>query len=562
MFSTNEVFIRSLPKTALMLGKNLGIKIKFVSGVVPQTDCESEIQLPVLKEDANIGDRKAFLGSLVHECGHVKHTNPSASKGLRNKMIQHLTNVVEDVRMEKLVQEEYPGARLLFEAVGKDILRIHKEEGCTPENVQSLFIFYCIFSAEISFAHKTYYQPIVDELEGDSRLTESCKKAVTKLLDKELPTLTSTADSVELARKLKRIFEKEYGSCPQQEEPESKSGKGKSRKGKGKKAASSGSGASAGTDDSEGSLTNDFEMDDRFDTSSRFNRLISDCSKRETDIDQQMVEPEEAISTARSPSDRIDPNDRSEGLRIINRSRQNCAGLKRGLSALVESVSREAFVPAYAGKKLDSGRISRLSNWDLRVFKKSSESKGFSTAFHILLDASGSMSGCRGDTALDCALALFEAVSRIPRTNPSLSIFPNVQGFVRGDRVRKTIVPHGARKLSAYADRIGEIRFFAGTPMLEALKQVRMIMNLLKEDRKIVFVITDGGFCEPKDKIEELRREFDFDGVELAAIGIDSGLTDQVYLKLFYGKNFVVIERLAELRSAVANLAKRMMKVD
>lgn len=132
------------------------------------------------------------------------------------------------------------------------------------------------------------------------------------------------------------------------------------------------------------------------------------------------------------------------GKEIISKARAIAPGLKRSLRGLTESKSRDAVSIGYSGKKLDSGRLSRLANWDMRIFRKVSETTKRSTAFQILVDRSGSI-GTQGiKEEMICASALFEAVSAVPGTNPAISAFPGLN-----KKFRVTVVPHGIKKLDA-----------------------------------------------------------------------------------------------------------------
>lgn len=57
----NKSFIDSLPLTVASLGEKTGIRVVFGANS-PSTDMETVLNLPVLKEDADLGDRSAFLG--------------------------------------------------------------------------------------------------------------------------------------------------------------------------------------------------------------------------------------------------------------------------------------------------------------------------------------------------------------------------------------------------------------------------------------------------------------------------------------------------------------------
>ena len=132
---------------------------------------------------------------------------------------------------------------------------------------------------------------------------------------------------------------------------------------------------------------------------------------------------------------------------------------------------------------LHTSSLYRLQVSNARVFQKESEQQGINTAVHILLDASGSMAGAPINLANRACFAVATALSHIRGVNPAVTAFPAVS-------VTNSVFPilrHG----QPLPDRF-DIRASGGTPLAGAVWWVLQTMLPLKEQRKMILVITDG----------------------------------------------------------------------
>ena len=132
---------------------------------------------------------------------------------------------------------------------------------------------------------------------------------------------------------------------------------------------------------------------------------------------------------------------------------------------------------------LHANSLHRLQVGNARVFQKETEQQGLNTAVHILLDASGSMAGAPINLANRACFAVATALSHIRGVNPAVTAFPAVS-------VTNSVFPiirHG----QPLPDRF-DIRASGGTPLAGALWWVLQTMLPLKEQRKMILVITDG----------------------------------------------------------------------
>ncbi|WP_291331837.1 hypothetical protein [Desulfovibrio sp.] len=133
--------------------------------------------------------------------------------------------------------------------------------------------------------------------------------------------------------------------------------------------------------------------------------------------------------------------------------------------------------------KLHTSSLHRLQVGNTRVFQKESQQQGINTAVHILLDVSGSMAGAPINLANRACFAVAKALGHIRGVNPAVTAFP----ATAGTNSVFPIMRHG----QAVPD-LFDIRASGGTPLAAALWWVLQTMLPLKEQRRMILVITDG----------------------------------------------------------------------
>lgn len=132
---------------------------------------------------------------------------------------------------------------------------------------------------------------------------------------------------------------------------------------------------------------------------------------------------------------------------------------------------------------LHANSLYRLQVGNARVFQNESVQLGLNTAVHVLLDVSGSMAGAPINLANRACYAVATALSHIRGVNPAVTAFP----ATTATNSVFPIMRHG----QAVPD-LFDIRASGGTPLAGALWWVLQTMLPLKEQRKMILVITDG----------------------------------------------------------------------
>ena len=194
-----------------------------------------------------------------------------------------------------------------------------------------------------------------------------------------------------------------------------------------------------------------------------------------------------------------------------SRIERQTAGLGFRLQGLMQAQKWLPTMPGVRGR-FSSSLCHRLAVGNPSVFVKNGFKESPDTAVHILLDSSGSMNDS-GLMLANASAMPWERLFSISGVNLGITAFPGANAAKRG----ATVVPvlrHG-EKLTT---RFPEIAY-GMTPMAESLWWVIQQMCLLRENRKIILIITDG---EP-DSIpatQEAFKQAQKKGFECYGLGI------------------------------------------
>lgn len=159
--------------------------------------------------------------------------------------------------------------------------------------------------------------------------------------------------------------------------------------------------------------------------------------------------------------------------------------------------------------RLNAHRLHGVVINDPMVFQAQGRRPAINTALHILLDTSASMRERIG-LAGQCCAVLTQALTSIG-VSVALTAFPGMQSG--------TVVPllkHGQKAQAFHnVDAKGQ------TPLGEALWWALQRLVPLREDRKIVLIITDGAPDNPATAREAIRSARHL-GIEVFGLGIDA----------------------------------------
>lgn len=586
--------IRALPLLAQVMGKQLGVKVS-LQGRTAYTDGE-RIVLPALPLDSpNI---EALLsGYLDHEAGHVRASDFGVLKRFGGKPFErNILNILEDVRVEKLLGEIYPGCRINLARLVKILVNegghFAEVDSSNAGHMVSGYLLYSLRS-------KILGQIGLDELAADA----ACKiEAQYPGLRAELDAVVrrptgSTPDCVALTEEVVAVMKKYVENPPPPPpSPESNPEKDEEQGNQDQEQQDQGgSGDSPDTDET----GNDSEEDGQ--TSGSENESEAEAedtgsgSEKEQDTETSESPASQPQSGAESAgtgaSDMPTPQPLLEALNaeekdlvknlgdvvrdIIeaeaeeawrdsgafacadaacvqplyaldeNRVRKETNALRARLVGLLQAQRQVRNFPRRTGHKVDSKRLVRASfGCDQRIFRGQSLRQGLNTAIHVLVDRSGSMEGYSMQIANETMLAIKLALEGQQGISLGISAFPadHTGGY-------QPLLRHGT---TAFRDTRFGLSAKGGTPLAEALLGVAGQMVCLQEERKIVVVVTDGNpnnTSQAKAVVDLLSRS----GFEIVGIGIELPSVQS------FIKDSIVIEDVNELPTKLFSQLQRLL---
>jgi len=598
----NQTLNNAFPIVAAALGNKFGVKVS-VGGDDAYTTGD-RIHLPALDtDDSNIKD--VAWGYLAHEAAHVRFTDfVDFRNAATNPLRKNIVNILEDIRIEKSMQEPYPGTKRTTEKVVEYLVKtggfdfVTKDQDPHPAKVLSQFLLFRL-------RHDILGQKALDSFadSAESLLEETFPAgAVTRLfgLLSDVPHLNETRDCIRLADQILRMIQEEQEKAEEQARQQSQQQQSPSNSG----------GPSDPSDDSADDQSDDAPSDaedsqmdqqsqpdnanGQSDTSSDVDNskdhqsgqgatsshsgaddpsqdaeqlaqiLTSVLSAGQDDLPDDLFEVAQALlgNQPRNSYDSeihlplaMEPNrNLSIGNAILSRALSESGKIRASLQGLIQSSRYERPINKRSGNRIDGRKLVRLSQGDSRVFERRTHKQAPNTALHLLVDASGSMNNRISQTspltlahvAMDSAVALALALEGISGVNPAITRFPH-----RDTDNVNPLLKHG-QKVRPNAPAFSAITN-GGTPLHTALWYAAASVMATREDRKVIMVLTDG---EPDDydAAKSVIRRCGATGIELVGVGIcidTSHLFD----------NSICINNVSDLRSELFRISKDLLLV-
>ncbi|MCD2452055.1 MAG: VWA domain-containing protein [Methylicorpusculum sp.] len=599
----NQTLNNAFPIVAAALGNKFGVKVS-VGGEDAYTTGD-RIHLPALDtDDSNIKD--VAWGYLAHEAAHVRFTDFGEFRNAATSPLRkHIVNILEDIRIEKAMQEPYPGTKRTTEKVTEYLVQtdaygfVTKDQEPHPASVLSQFLLFRL-------RHDVLGQKALSSLadSAESLLEDTFPAgAITRLfgLLSDVPSLRETRDCVRLADQILRMIQEEQEKAEEQARQQAQQQQSSSSNAGGQSNSSDDADADDQSDDTSSGDTDDSQPnqssqpddaipqtdtsdadDDNADqqsgqgaTSSRSGAddqsqdadqlaqiLSSALSAGQDDLPDDLFEaaqkllgnqPRNSYDSEIHLPQAMEPNrNPSTGNAILNRALSESGKIRASLQGLIQSSRYERPVNKRSGNRIDGRKLVRLSQGDSRVFERRTHKQAPNTALHLLVDASGSMNNRISPSsmitwahiAMDSAVALALALEGISGVNPAITRFPH------GDTDNvNPLLKHG-QKVRPHASAFSAITN-GGTPLHTALWYSAASVIATREERKVIMVLTDG---EPDDydAAKSVIRRCEATGIELVGVGIcidTSHLFD----------NSICISNVSDLRSELFRISKDLL---
>lgn len=514
------------PLLASVLGDKYGVEIR-IGGQDARTD-GNVIYLPAIPSDLDTETLENAKGYVDHESAHIRNTDFAlVGEANMDNVTKWLFNAIEDWRVENRLSEIFPGCRDNFRRLIRRIFVENVKEGAGNENPALSILGYVLLAV------RSWDVPEINPRLQDRRQTiASHTKGLPDELDKILEAVRAncpdTQAAVDYAHKLAECIRQwpfDYGSNDNADKSEDKSKLDNecreksnpdysedfdSAPGQGDDPSSNGHSVDGSEDNASGS---NIDTNSGNQTTKTTGRLQDSSAPYDSGVGGKIPQLQEQVANLFAASMDELPQNMGEilagklefeneeneikgvvvasvGERIasplpaeeIANAMRCCNSMRHRLCGLLQAQTLRQTGIGRKGK-LHTGSLYRIATGNSRIFRQTSLQTGIDTAVHILLDCSSSMSGSAITIARDACYAVAKTLENIPRVNPAVTVFP---AYLKDDSVHP-LVAHG--------QRVGNNFGFSAsgdTPLGPAVWWVMQRMVKLKEERKIILIITDG----------------------------------------------------------------------
>lgn len=610
---SQSTLVKSLPIVAKALGRNMGVRVEVDAGH-PRTD-GNVIYLPSLPLD-DPGVEILGLGFIIHEAGHIRYSDFSIDYAKLSPIERKLSGIMEDIRMEKCIIRDYPGAhKKLANLVQKLVHNGFFEPVTTDTSPAGALCGYLLHKGRARVLGQSalddHAQTAQTFLEG--YMTPLAMTRINSVLARVSGT-KNEGEIVELAREVAQILEEEsqrtappqnsnqsqqqHAGDDSQDQDQTSDQNHDQQTGDGD---DSDQGSDQGDDDAQGDdsdmQSSQGDNDANDDSSSNASTASSDdtldadsdtgngqSSSSAGDMSQEAFDAavqamKDILGTSESDSRDL-PGDISDAFeqlikdeiqeaanergnhavsmkpthitdltspgdhqKALDEAQAATAALRSRLVQLVQSQTKVKRKTSRNGRRLNDRKLHRIKSGNLSVFKSASRKKAVNTAVQVLLDRSGSM---REGIAMAArsTLSLTAAMKNVPHLSVGAAMFPGSMGTA------VTVLTRQDQTMNQTAGYYPEVKVEGCTPLLPALIWSGDNLVAQKEERKILFVVTDGAPDDMQDCIKTVN-DLRQGGIEVYGIGID---VREKMMSALFGNKHVCIEHVGELAEATFSL--------
>ena len=552
----------------VMLGKNASYTDGEV--IVVSTDYFDSTEL-------SVGDKIDILtGFSIHEAAHINHTDINDLNDFINsfpvaerEVAKAIHNIIEDERIEFLTGEDRPGL-MDFIATVKEYCwgKYEDEMNVNGQVTETLPRFINTFLCAVRFPSILTEEMVTenfDELNSIRKVlmpfplsNEGAKAATKKIIDimKQL-----------IKKDLEEQKEKEQQQQQQQQQSQSQDpsqqgqGQGQGDPGQGQPQNPSGGQQSKSSKptaqevkDALKQALQSGQMQDVLQAISQAipapqqkNHKDARCIDRGSEGDRQFVNGEADKIPGGAGTGRLQymmkakPDQRRYNA-AYDKVKQYIPAIKKALTC--QTQSRDYELRGEKSGKLNTTKLVSLKSGNRNIFTKQGEVTCDKASVCILIDESGSMSGCRIDAARETAVLIKEAVKDIE----------NLDLFIYGFEGNNMHLYQEGRKCVKHA--LGSLDAGGGTPTGEAMNVAYQKMMKHSYAATLMLVLTDGA----PDREESVKMA-DAKLRKKGIIPIGVGIAGCNAVKGIF-KEHIVINDLADLAPQLGKITKkRLMKM-
>lgn len=526
----------ALPIVASHYANQMGLKVRV--GDINDNPSPNTVTIPSVPPDfPNMGVVWGFLGN---RCAKVLHCDPAVHRG-ETPFTRNLVNTFEDIFVEKELLSRFPGvASDLSNAVAYMVEKNYISAPTKDDSPAAAVLSYM----QLTMRDKILHQPCSVESKMakeyvNTILPESCLVRIDAIMRKA-SSINSTQGSVDLAQQVVQIIQDEAAdddhstdsnsSTEDQQTEQSSNGPGHE--------------LSDGSNQVKAVLqqilnSSDEEFGDDAITQLG-NELQTSADENPNAMQSDITIPcQDDQSGARFKMGSI-----AEAYSVVECAKQTTHKLRAQLLGLVQASQRVARSTSYSGNRIDQSKITRVITGDLKIFKSKVKRISPDTAVHVLVDLSSSMNN-KYVVAQQAAVAITLSLESIPGVSPAVTYF----GQESSEPVQP-MLKHGERLMS----KIGMIpaKPAGGTPLAEAMWYAAYQLSKVRNERKIIVVVTDG---EPNDsaKTKHIVDLCQNAAIEMIAVGVGSDAVKD------YFEDCVVINTVNDLQNNLFHQMKNKL---
>lgn len=468
--------LNCLPLLASVLGDQYGVQVR-IGGNEACTNGKV-IYLPALPMDCEPELLAMARGFVDHEAAHIRHTDFAALMAAKlDPVTFNLFNCLEDWRIEKKLSAIFPGCRHNLNWLIRRFF-VEEAEPRAGDDPPALVVLDYVLLTVRAWDVEEVNRPRMAAVEILRQHFPGLKEVLDAILAKVYIHCPDTATAIAYARLLAQAI-RQWEPQPQPQQQ--------------KKTRENGADLCDSAPQSDQDISSDCasQTQQPASLSKAKAQLTALLHAEAQDLPQNLGE---LLSTAlilcqaESAFEKVTVA--VEGFRPSGvfpepqklQALQASIALRTRLQGLLQARTQKQCSIGRRGT-LHPGSLHRLQTGNSRIFRREAEQTGLNTAVHILLDASGSMSGVPIVLAKQACFAVAKALENIKGVNPAVTAFP----ATASTSSVFPIMRHGQKVPDNF-----DINASGGTPLAAALWWVMQTMLFLKEQRKIILIITDG----------------------------------------------------------------------
>ncbi len=505
----NKNIMAALPILATVLGNKYGVEVR-IGGDTACTD-GNIIYLPDMPLDCDAQFIMQVRGFTDHESAHIRYTDFEALKQARlNPVQKYLWNALEDWRVENALAKIYPGCKgnfhkLIEEHFGKDKQTPYERAGQNPALSLLSYVLLTV---------RAWDAPSLEEQkETEAAIIENhfpkLLPQIDTILRRAKSHCQSTQNCIAYALELYKIMQQYVQNILQNE------------------------------GDTQKEQLQKMLLADADAMPQHMGEILGASIQS-----QKSQNKGHSISVA-SEGHKTCTTFSSDTLEEIKRS---STALRTRLYGLLQANTQTPCILGRRGK-LCSSKLHHVASHNPRVFLKHGHKNSLSTAVHLLLDCSGSMDGSKMELACKATYGVALALEHCQGVNVGVTAFPaTVTGNQKSTTAVFPMLKHGQKVHPRF-----QVKASGCTPLTESLWWVMQQMYTLKEERKIIIILSDGvpdSLYTTKHALAHAHRL----GFEVLALGMEDNS-----LEMLLPKTSRTIQDLNMLPSAMFSMLQQSL---